>query len=220
MLMAGGQLDLQRPEGSVVMQLSNKGVNAGKGMQEVRKPSNVRSVYLPVVRGQVPVAGQFFGILLALIGIVLASGPELSGASSARPVILAIGSAVGFGISLACIAGGSGSNVVMTMTTMRLTSVVVALGAVVVARSVGGITTRDVPMLALTGWFDVLANILFGVASGLALLPVVAVLGSLYPVATIVLAWRLHHERLAAVQYAGIAVALSGVALIGGFSAA
>ena len=195
-----------------------------QGTMGIVSPIAALGVLVPIglglVRGQVPVAGQFFGILLALIGIVLASGPELSGASSARPVILAIGSAVGFGISLACIAGVSGSNVVMTMTTMRLTSVVVALGAVVVARSVGGITTRDVPMLALTGWFDVLANILFGVASGLALLPVVAVLGSLYPVATIVLAWRLHHERLAAVQYAGIAVALSGVALIGGFSAA
>ena len=67
MLMAGGQLDLQRPEGSVVMQLSNKGVNAGKGMQEVRKPSNVRSVYLPVVRGQVP----------AMLGVFDMADPNL-----------------------------------------------------------------------------------------------------------------------------------------------
>jgi hypothetical protein len=54
MLMASGQLDLERPYGSPVMELSNQGVDDGKGMQEVRKPSNVRSVYLPILRGLVP----------------------------------------------------------------------------------------------------------------------------------------------------------------------
>jgi hypothetical protein len=55
MLMASGQLDLDRPEGSPAMELSNLGVGVGgKGMQEVRKPSNVRSVYLPILRGLVP----------------------------------------------------------------------------------------------------------------------------------------------------------------------
>ena len=195
-----------------------------EGTMGIVSPIAALGVLVPIglglVRGQIPAAGQFFGILLALIGIVLASGPELSGAASAKPVLLAIASAVGFGVALACIAAGSASSVVMTMTTMRLTSLVVAVGVVAVTRSLGGITGRDVPLLALTGSFDVLANVLFGVASGLALLPVVAVLGSLYPVATIVLAWRVHHERLAPVQYAGIIVALSGVAMIAAFGTA
>lgn len=54
MLMASGQLDLERPDGSPVMQLSNAQVGGGKGMQDVRKPSTVRSVYLPILRGIVP----------------------------------------------------------------------------------------------------------------------------------------------------------------------
>jgi len=55
MLLASGQLNLDRPEGSPAMELSNMGVGVGgKGMQEVRRPSTVRSVYLPILRGLVP----------------------------------------------------------------------------------------------------------------------------------------------------------------------
>jgi hypothetical protein len=60
MLAASGEVDLERPEGSPVMQLSNAQLRGGKGMGEVRKPTNVRSVYLPIVRGQVPEMMQVF----------------------------------------------------------------------------------------------------------------------------------------------------------------
>jgi hypothetical protein len=54
MLMASGQLNLERPEGSPVMELRNWVVNGGKSVQEIKKPTNVRSVYLPILRGIVP----------------------------------------------------------------------------------------------------------------------------------------------------------------------
>jgi hypothetical protein len=54
MLVASGQIHFERPDGSPVMDLSNRIVGGGKGMQEIRKPSMVRSVYLPILRGQVP----------------------------------------------------------------------------------------------------------------------------------------------------------------------
>jgi drug/metabolite transporter (DMT)-like permease len=55
---------------------------------------------------------------------------------------------------------------------------------------------------------------LFAFAASLGLLSVVAVLGSLYPIVTVLLAWWIHKERLIPVQYLGIVVTFSGVALI------
>jgi hypothetical protein len=54
MLACSGKLDIERPLGSPAMELSNRQLGGNKGMQEVRKPTNVRSVYLPILRAQVP----------------------------------------------------------------------------------------------------------------------------------------------------------------------
>ena len=193
------------------------------GTMGIVSPIAALGVLVPLsvglLTGQLPSGGQYLGIALALVGIVLASGPELSGAASAKPVFMAIASAVGFGVCLAFIAEGSKTNVIMTMTTMRSVSIAVAVVAVVALRSTGGIKRRDLPMLAMVGGMDVFANVAYGAATQMALLPVVAMLGCIYPVVTVLLAWRLLHERLARVQYAGVAVALLGVALISVFGA-
>ena len=51
-------------------------------------------------------------------------------------------------------------------------------------------------------------------AAGIGMLSVVSVLGSLFPVVTVILAWRIHGERLLAVQYAGTALTIAGVIAI------
>jgi len=81
-------------------------------------------------------------------------------------------------------------------------------------RTLGGVGRRDLPILTGVGVGDVSANWMFGIASTLGLLSLVSVAGSLYPVATIALARVFHHERLARVQYAGVAAAMLGVAFI------
>jgi drug/metabolite transporter (DMT)-like permease len=43
------------------------------------------------------------------------------------------------------------------------------------------------------------------------------VFGSLYPIATAVLAFKFLHERLHTIQYIGIALAVTGVSLISAF---
>jgi hypothetical protein len=60
MLAASGQLDLERPQGSSILELDNGIVRPGKGLQSVRKPTNHRSVYLPIIRGLVPEMLQVF----------------------------------------------------------------------------------------------------------------------------------------------------------------
>jgi hypothetical protein len=59
-LATAGTLDLERPSGSPVLDLPNAQLKGGKGLGEIRKATNVRSVYLPLVRGNVPEAMQIF----------------------------------------------------------------------------------------------------------------------------------------------------------------
>jgi cytochrome c553 len=60
LLAASGDLDVARPERSPVLELANAQLKGGKGLGAVRKASNIRSVYLPVVRGNVPEMLQVF----------------------------------------------------------------------------------------------------------------------------------------------------------------
>jgi hypothetical protein len=60
MLAASGELDLERPDGSPVMELPNGQSKQGKGLGDLRKPVNYRSVYLPMMRGNVPEMLQVF----------------------------------------------------------------------------------------------------------------------------------------------------------------
>ena len=169
-----------------------------------------------VLAGEKPSAAQGLGVALALVGIVLASGPELTGGAPVRPVALATGAALLLGTSLFALARGSEYNVTMTLVGMRALTVSILLAAALLLRTAGGVTAADVPVLAVIGFFDVAANLTFGVASTLGLLTIVSVLGSLYPVTTVLLARFVHHERLRAIQYVGVVAALAGVGFISG----
>jgi len=89
------------------------------------------------------------------------------------------------------------------------------LGARVVMRArpqlpAGG----DLGLLALAGVLEFAATGLYGLANRHGQLSVVAVAGSLYPVATVLLARAVLRERLVRAQAFGVALALVGVALI------
>ena len=157
---------------------------------------------------------QILGILAAVVGILLASGPELSGAESARPLILAGVAALGFGGMYLTMAEGSAYSPLMTMTGMRVTTVILFVVILAKARTLGGATPRDALPLIAIGVFDAGANVAYGVATTIGLLATTAVLGSLYPVVTALLAAVVLHERLRAVQYVGVGVAMVGVVMI------
>lgn len=70
------------------------------------------------------------------------------------------------------------------------------------------------PLVAASGVFDVAANALYLAASHRGLLALVAVLSSLYPASTVVLARVVLGERLHRVQLLGLGVAVGGVVAI------
>lgn len=169
-----------------------------------------------VFAGEQPSGAQVLGIVAAVIGILLASGPELSSAASLRPLLLAGGAALGFGVVFLFMAEGSKVSAIGTMTGMRMTTVSLFVIYLLVRRPTGVVRGTDVPMLAVIGVFDIGANITYGVATTMGLLSITSVLASLYPVLTAMLAAVFLHERLKPMQYAGVAAAIVGIAFIAG----
>src|SRR3954447_17210948 len=123
------------------------------GTMGVVAPIASLGVVVPVAvglaQGDHPSVWQGLGVALAVVGVVLASGPELRGDRSAgtRPLVLAGVAAVGFGTVIVCVVHGARSSTTMTLLVMRATSVVVlgllAIGGAVAVRA----QTRDLPLL-------------------------------------------------------------------------
>lgn len=194
------------------------------GTMGVVAPVAALGVVVPVafglLGGESPSVLQLAGIGAAVVGVVLASGPELRGGGAA-PLLLAALAAVGFGTVFLLLAqgseGGSLGSVVMTLLTMRLTTVLLMTGLMVGAwRLELGVRRADLRLLVVIGAFDVGANAAFALASQGDLLAVTAVLASLYPVVTVLLARQVDGERLVGPQLPGVGLALLGVLLLAG----
>jgi len=76
------------------------------------------------------------------------------------------------------------------------------------------VVVKELPALLLIGCGDMGANLLFGIASSRGQVSIASVLGSLYPVVTILLARVVLKERLRAIQRVGAVLSLVGAAVI------
>ena len=188
------------------------------GRMGVVAPISALSVLIPLtiafINGEKPSSAQLLGMGIALTGAVFASGPELKGGLAVKPIVLAVIAAFGFGTAIAFIARGSASSAIMTMTTMRFSTFIVALLLFARFRTTGGFKKKDMPVLVGIGAADFIANLLLGVATTKGLVSLAVVLGSLYPIVTALLAFKILHERLHKIQYVGIGFAIAGVAVI------
>ena len=174
---------------------------------------------IALAAGDRPSALALVGAVMALGGAVLASVEERRAASPerARAIVLAVFAALALGIFVYFLGLGSREgDVLSTLVGARIGSLAVLLVLTGATRAPLRLARRSVAAVAAVGLADVSANALFAVASSRGLLSLVAVLGSLYPVVTVLLAHVLLGERLTRAQQAGVAVALAGVAAIAG----
>lgn len=191
------------------------------GRMGVVSPISSLSVLIPLffalARGERPSSLELIGITIAIAGAFMASGPEIRNGLPVKPLLLAVVAAIGFGTALTFIAIGSETDSLHTMTSMRVASVSICILLAIRYQSIGGIPGKEFPLLIFIGVADFLANFILGVATTKGLVSIAMVLGSLFPIVTILLAYKFLHERLAKVQYLGIGFALGGVLLIAAF---
>lgn len=175
-----------------------------------------------IVGGESPSAFVLAGFVLALGGGALVAreprtGPGSSAPLDRRALGLAVTSAVLIGLLLTLLQHASeidGSSAVTAVVAARAASLAVVLTVIASRRQDIRVGRSDVRPLLVAGVFDTSANALFAIATTKGSDAVAAVLGSLYPVMTVVLAAAILHERVARSQAAGIAVALAGVLLV------
>jgi drug/metabolite transporter (DMT)-like permease len=168
-------------------------------------------------RGIVPSTLQWLGIGLVLVGVVALSleGAAAGGSRLSAGAGLALLAALGFGGFIVGLDAGADESANWAVVAARAASVTLAvLVALVTSTSLRPQSRRVLPLIVACGLFDTSANVLVAVASNRIPVGVVAVLGALYPILTVVLARIVLGERLSRGKRLGGAVALAGAALV------
>jgi drug/metabolite transporter (DMT)-like permease len=193
------------------------------GNMSIVAPISSTGAALPVIvgiaTGDRPSAVQVLGIVAAVGGVVLASRElDEDRAATAAParasVALALMAALGFGAFFIGMKAGADASVPWALFAARAASVTAVLAGVVALSVPLPTAPRRLRALVLVGLLDAGANGLYAAAATEGLLSVVAVLGALYPVSTVLLARAVLGERVRRIQEVGIVTALAGVALI------
>jgi drug/metabolite transporter (DMT)-like permease len=195
------------------------GLSTGK--MGVVSPISSLSTLIPMsialIGGERMNTGTAIGCALALIGAFLTSGPEFSQGVSLKPLLLAFGAAVGFGTAISFMTIGAKEAPILTMVCMRVATAFITIAIAIRLKGFGGLGKQNLPSLIFIGIADFAANATLGLAINIGPVAVSVVLGALYPIFTVLLAFFLLHERLHRVQYLGGVAAVAGVALISAF---
>jgi len=188
------------------------------GTMSIVAPIVATSAIVPVLAGvfdgERPGTLQWIGIAAALTGVALASMEPGDGdaADSRKALRLALVAALGIGLSLVFLDRAAEHDALTGVASARAVGVPVLV--LVALKAAARVPWGAVPKLAVIGLLDTGANAAFAIATTGGLLSVAAVLGGLFPIVTVALAYLILHERLRPVQRAGVLLALAGIPLI------
>lgn len=192
------------------------------GTMSVVAPISACGVALPVVVGlatgdavptvvAIGLASAFGGIVLASLEV--AEEPAEERRANRQAVLLALVAAAGFGTYFVLADDAADESVLWLLMLSRSAMLPFVAGAVLYMRARLPAGRMRWALLG-AGTLDVAATWLYGVATTKGALSVVSVVGSLFPVVTVVLARVVLSERLHRLQVIGVVLAFTGVALI------
>jgi len=192
-----------------------------KGLMSIAAPvSALFAAVLPVVVGSIteglPGPFQLIGFLLALAAVWLISQGDgnfhIGRLSDLRLPILA---GLGFGFYFIFLHNAT-QNTTATlwpMITSRVAGTLLVLVFVLVRREPLGVPHGAWNVVLINATLDLAGNFFYILASKSGRLDIAAVLSSLYPGSTVILAWLLLKERISRWQMVGILLALGAIAL-------
>lgn len=163
----------------------------------------------------VPGTMDTLGFVLAIAAVCIITRTGAGRAVQLRSLVLSLIAGLGFAtffiaIDLASrtsvlwiVVGGRSAALVLLATVMRL-----------IRRRWEKPAPRQLPLIALAGLFDTAGNTFYALAASAGRLDMAAVLASLYPATTVLLAWVVLKERLSPQQWLGVLTALCAVVLL------
>ena len=194
---------------------------ASLGPLSVAAPIGATAAIMPVAigvaDGESLAPYQVAGIVLAVGGVVMAArreGTPVPGGDVRRCALWATVSAVGFGVFLSSMAPAADGGTFWAVLVSRASLLVVLVGVAVATGAVLRARVSHLPKLAVPGVLLFAGTVTYTQATAEGQLSVVSVLGSLFPVVTVGLAFVLLGERLSRLQSAGVIAALAGVVLL------
>jgi drug/metabolite transporter (DMT)-like permease len=183
----------------------------------VAPTAGVVSAALPVVFGLLseglPRPAQLAGFALAILGIWLVSRSATGGQVSLQSLLLAILAGLGFGAFFILIAQVEPGQVFGPLVVARFVSFGAALVMLLIRRQALPSFTSN-PIALLAGVLDSGGNIFYLLAQQFTRLDIAAVLSSLYPATTVLLAYLILKEKVTWSQWLGAGLCLAAVALI------
>ncbi|WP_224982403.1 DMT family transporter [Geomonas agri] len=184
--------------------------------------SALTAAALPVVAGMIlqgiPDRKVIVGLALALASVWLLCREESEGPAEPLRAIhiwLPLLSGSCLGMFLILMHSASGGAVIWPMVAVRCGGVLVLLMFLAAGKQGGG-EWGALPwrLVALNAFLDVAGNGFYILAGQSGRMDVAAVLSSLFPGATVFLAWLILKERVSRVQLGGVATALAAIALL------
>ncbi|HYK94895.1 MAG TPA: DMT family transporter [Candidatus Dormibacteraeota bacterium] len=214
---AGGAL------GSAGLALLYRGLSVGR-MGVVAPVAAVLTAVLPVTFGflteGIPSFLSIGGIGCAVVSVILVSRAPAAGDGRPSGLWYGIGAGTVFGVFTIAVSLLGDGLILSPIIVLRIASCI-AIGTWILARREPWRVARRLwPALVVVGVIDMSATVAYLTAIDIGPLAIAAILASLYPVVTTILAAVVLRERVSAIHAIGIVAAGAAVALIAGASAA
>jgi drug/metabolite transporter (DMT)-like permease len=157
---------------------------------------------------------QLLGFLFALIGVWFLSRGNDHSRVQIGSLKISVSAGVGFGLFFILIDRVSSESILWPLIAARIASVFL-FWIIAKVRYLKLVPPKNrLFIIALSGFFDAGGNVFYAMATRVGRLDIAAVLSSLYPAVTVLLAWLILKERLGRQQWLGVCSVVIALILI------
>lgn len=194
-----------------------KGLASGR-MGIVAPLAGVISAAVPVLFGMLlegfPSSLQVAGFFVAFVAIWLLSASGKSEQTQGRQLGFPVTAGLGFGLSFILYDQAVEQTVLWPLIAGRSASIALLIALLLIFRTGAIPPKHNYPIVCLAGILETAGIIFYALAAQTGRLDISAVLASMYPAGTVILAWMILKERLSLRQWVGVSMTLIALGLI------